>query len=175
MKHNRHFPWSFAAIMTLALVVVLTSCSKKDVMMDEPVISPSGFDGEGAVSNQGFGAGDSGSLGAGELATVFFEYDSYSLGSQARDSLKATANWMKANSAATIQIEGHCDERGTTEYNLALGERRAKAAMSYLSKMGVGGSRMSIISYGEERPSDSGHSEQAWSQNRRAAFVILSK
>ncbi|HEY5764974.1 MAG TPA: OmpA family protein, partial [Candidatus Deferrimicrobiaceae bacterium] len=73
---------------------------------------------------------------------------------------------------AKIQIEGHCDERGTSEYNMALGERRASAASKYLQNLGIAGSRLSTISYGEERPLDPGHNEDAWAKNRRATFVL---
>ena len=82
---------------------------------------------------------------------------------------------MKANPSARVQIEGHCDERGTIECNMALGDKRANASRNYLAKLGVAKSRMDIISYGEERPADPGHDEGAWSRNRRAQFVLLSR
>ena len=79
---------------------------------------------------------------------------------------------MKKNSALKVRIEGHCDERGSDEYNLALGERRAKAAMNYLVTLGIADKRLSVISYGKEKPVDPGHDEAAWAKNRRAEFVI---
>jgi peptidoglycan-associated lipoprotein len=82
---------------------------------------------------------------------------------------------LKQNGNARVQIEGHCDERGTTEYNLALGERRANAVREFLMKMGIPKSRIDTISYGKERPSDMGHDDAAWAKNRRAVFVITSK
>jgi peptidoglycan-associated lipoprotein len=82
------------------------------------------------------------------------------------------AEAMKASKSAAIQIEGHCDERGTVEYNLALGERRAQSVKNFLSQLGVDGARLSTISYGEEKPVVQGHSEDAWAKNRRAEFVV---
>lgn len=104
------------------------------------------------------------------LKVVYFDYNSYSLRPDALASLKDNADLIKRNANALIQIEGHCDERGTQEYNLALGEKRALAVREYLMSMGVSGDRMVTISYGEEDPQDAGHSEAAWSSNRRSQF-----
>jgi len=170
MKASRQLRFPFVAVFSLCLIVALASCSKKDVKQDEPGFTA----GEGGTAGQGgVGAGEAGATG--ELKTVNFDYDSYTLNGEARSILKETASWMKSNPSATIQVEGHCDERGTTEYNLALGERRANAAKAYLTKVGIDASRVSTISYGEERPADSGHDDSAWAQNRRATFVILSR
>ncbi len=167
--------WSALALVT---VMLLANCSKKDVKQDEPGFQTGDDTGAAAptdtTAGTPTGAGEAGAASS-ELETVYFAYDSYSLNSTARGVLKASAQWLKDNSSATAQIEGHCDERGTTEYNLALGERRANAAKDYLVRLGVDAGRLSIISYGEERPQDSGHDESAWSKNRRAAFVLLSK
>jgi peptidoglycan-associated lipoprotein len=84
-------------------------------------------------------------------------------------------SWLKANPTAKVQIEGHCDEKGTVEYNMALGDRRANAVKTYLIKSGIEKGRIDTISYGKERPADSGHDEAAWSKNRRAVFILLSK
>jgi peptidoglycan-associated lipoprotein len=108
---------------------------------------------------------------AGQLRVIYFDFDQYNLRDDARRDLDFNAEILKQNPDAVLVIEGHCDERGTNEYNLALGERRAQAAKDYLSRLGVDASRLSIISYGEERPSAMGHDEGAWSQNRRAEFV----
>ncbi len=105
-----------------------------------------------------------------ELATVYFDFDKYDLKSDARDALAANAEWLKSNPGIQIQIEGNCDERGTEEYNLALGERRANAVKSYLVSLGVDEARLFTISYGEERPADPGHNKEAWAKNRRADF-----
>ncbi|MEW5876004.1 MAG: peptidoglycan-associated lipoprotein Pal [Candidatus Zixiibacteriota bacterium] len=108
---------------------------------------------------------------AGQLRVIYFDFDQYNLRDDARRDLDFNAEVLKQNPDAVLVIEGHCDERGTNEYNLALGERRAQAAKDYLSRLGVDASRLSIISYGEERPSAMGHDEAAWSKNRRAEFV----
>jgi len=106
----------------------------------------------------------------GEL--VLFNYNSSVLTTEAQERLTKKAAWLKDNPNEKIIIEGHCDERGSTEYNLALGDRRAKAAKAFLVDMGISASRITITSYGEERPFDKGQNENAWSMNRRAHFVI---
>jgi peptidoglycan-associated lipoprotein len=103
---------------------------------------------------------------------VLFEFDSSVLTPTAQDLLKRKAEWLKTNGKASVIIEGHCDERGSNEYNLALGWRRAEAAKAFLVDLGISAARMSTISYGEERPFDKGHYEGAWSKNRRAHFVL---
>ena len=104
---------------------------------------------------------------------VHFAFDSSLLNIEAERILEQKAVWLQDNGDASVQIEGHCDERGTSAYNLALGERRANAVQEYLTVLGVDPSRLSSISYGEEQPLDPGHDETAWSRNRRAHFVIL--
>lgn len=102
---------------------------------------------------------------------VYFDYDSYALRPDALATLKTNADVFKGQLAgAIIQVEGHCDERGTQEYNLALGEKRALAARDYLTKLGVSGDRIVTISYGEEAPADPGHNESSWALNRRCEF-----
>jgi peptidoglycan-associated lipoprotein len=108
-----------------------------------------------------------------ENEDVYFEFDSIRLTPQAQEILTQKANWLRANPEATVTIEGHCDNRGTTEYNLALGEGRAQSAREFLADLGIKPSRMNTISYGEERPIDSGQTEEAWARNRRAHFVII--
>jgi peptidoglycan-associated lipoprotein len=108
------------------------------------------------------------------LAPIFFDFDKYDLRSGDREILKRNADQLLENPDATIRIEGHCDERGTVEYNLALGEKRARAAMQFLVDMGVNPNRLSIVSYGEEKPLDPGHDERAWTKNRRVEFVLVS-
>jgi peptidoglycan-associated lipoprotein len=103
---------------------------------------------------------------------IFFDFDKYDLRMDARGVLDRKAGFLNQNSSVRSQIEGHCDERGTNEYNLALGERRANAAKQYLTTAGVSPARLTTISYGEERPLDPGHNEAAWARNRRAHFVI---
>jgi len=105
---------------------------------------------------------------------VFFDFDKSDLRPDAIETLNRQAGWMKTNGAVTVTIEGHCDERGTREYNLALGERRAAAAKQYLESTGVDGGRMETVSYGKERPAVLGSNEAAWAQNRRAVMVVRS-
>lgn len=107
-----------------------------------------------------------------ENQDIHFEYDSSELSSMAKTVLKEKAAWLKENYSAGITIEGHCDERGTTEYNLALGEQRAGTARTYLVNLGVSASRLNTISYGEEQPKDSSSTEKAFMENRRAHFAI---
>lgn len=109
------------------------------------------------------------------LNTVHFEYDSSTLTSGTRKQLADNAEWIKNNPKATVQVEGHCDSRGSVEYNLALGERRAKAVKNYLVNLGIDSKRLTIISYGEEKPIAQGDSEEAYAKNRRANFVPLSQ
>ena len=103
---------------------------------------------------------------------INFDFDQYDLRTDARTILDRKASFLNQNGSVRVQIEGHCDERGTNEYNMALGERRANAAKQYLTTAGISAGRLSTISYGEERPLDPGHSEAAWARNRRAHFVI---
>ncbi len=109
------------------------------------------------------------------LKPVFFEYDKYDIRSGDAAILKGNADLLKKLPNVKIQIEGHCDERGTEEYNLSLGERRASSTKKYLLSLGIGGDRVSTISYGEAKPFDPAHQEEAWSKNRRAHFLITSK
>ena len=104
---------------------------------------------------------------------IQYAIDDYSLSSKAKENLEKLASWMKKADTAKIQVEGHACEIGTNEYNLALGERRANSAKTYLEGLGIGAGRLSTISYGEERPLDPGHTEEARSKNRRAEFVMI--
>jgi len=107
------------------------------------------------------------------LKDVFYEFDRYDLSADARSTLRANADWLKNNASARVEIEGHCDERGTSEYNLALGAKRAQAAREFLSSLGIPADRLSTISYGQEIPICREYSEDCWKQNRRARFVIV--
>ena len=110
----------------------------------------------------------------GVLKTVYFAYNSEDLDDTARATLQANADWLKANAKYRVEIGGHCDERGSIGYNVALGDRRAASVRSYLGTLGVDASRLTAVSYGEERPADPGHDETAWAKNRRAEFKIQS-
>ncbi|MFN8791728.1 MAG: peptidoglycan-associated lipoprotein Pal [Bdellovibrionales bacterium] len=122
--------------------------------------TPMNFDAQGS---------DSGNIAG--LATVYFDFDKSNLSEESRNTLKSNAEWMKKNKNVRVQIEGHTDSRGSIEYNLALGERRANAVVSYMKSLGIPANRMSVISYGEEKPIMSGENENAWAKNRRGNFV----
>lgn len=107
------------------------------------------------------------------LEDIYFDYDKSTLRSDAQATLAKHAQTLLERMEVTIRVEGHCDERGTVEYNLALGERRAQAVLGYFASYGVPRDRMSTVSFGEERPVDPGHDERAWAKNRRAAFVVV--
>jgi peptidoglycan-associated lipoprotein len=111
------------------------------------------------------------SLAAG-LRDVFFGYDSWTISEDGRQALTRDAEWMKSNPNALIKVEGNCDERGTSAYNLVLGEKRAKAARNYLVELGVGANRLSVVSYGKERPSCNEHEESCYQQNRRGHLAV---
>ena len=152
------------SFLALSVFLILGACSKKQAKEEGD-----------AAGDSAAAANEMGANGAGqaipELATIYFGYDSFSLDGSAKAALKANADWLKSNSGRSVQVEGHCDERGTEEYNLALGERRAAAVKDHLVSLGVPASQVSTISYGEERPAVQGGDESAWSKNRRASFV----
>jgi peptidoglycan-associated lipoprotein len=109
------------------------------------------------------------------LKDIHFDFDKYDIRPRDAEILKGNAALLSKYPTIKVQIEGHCDERGTNEYNLALGERRANNTKKYLISLGISQDRISTISYGEERPSDPGHNEEAWTKNRRAQSIVLSK
>lgn len=160
-------------LLSVAAVVLLlsfTACSKK-------AKNDGSAEGGGAVSDSDIssGAADSDSGKAMGLRTVHYAYDSAVLDAGAKADLDHNAGILKNNTSVKIQIEGHCDERGGIQYNIALGERRANSARSYLTHHGVKGNRITVISYGKEKPVDSGSSEESWSKNRRANFRITER
>lgn len=112
---------------------------------------------------------------AGILKDVYFEFDSYAIGGSELPKIEGVSSFMKQDRGIKMVVEGHCDERGTVDYNLALGQKRAEAVKDYLVKMGIEGSRIRTISYGKEVPVESGNSENAWAKNRRAHFKIDQK
>jgi len=111
--------------------------------------------------------------GSQVLDTIYFEFDQATLNDVAKDTLVRNSDWLRSNPDVRLQVEGNADERGTPEYNLALGERRAEAVKSYLASLGVDRGRLVTISYGEERPADPGQSEDAWALNRRVEFKAM--
>ena len=156
---------SSLSIATLAFALAISSCNDEKKAA-EPVAP--------ATAAETPAAPPAAPAPAAELKTepVYFAFDDYTLNTESQAKLTAMADALKANKAAVVQIEGHCDERGTVEYNLALGERRAQSVKNFLTQLGVEAARLPTISYGEEKPVAQGHSEDAWSKNRRAEFVI---
>jgi peptidoglycan-associated lipoprotein len=163
------------AFVVLAAAIALPGCAKKKRITDETTVGETGgAPGEGQIAEGGSLDRYRRGLGpeeGGVLKDVHFAFDSYALDNEARDVLAANAEWLKENSRARTEIEGHCDERGTVEYNLALGARRAQAVKDYMVSLGVAASRLSTISYGEELPLCRDSSESCWARNRRAHFV----
>ena len=121
-------------------------------------------------------SGDSATIAAElqrQLEKVYFDFDSATLSDSARRVITANAALLSRNPAVKVRVEGHCDERGSDEYNLAIGERRAKAAAQYLKTLGIGAERIATLSYGKEKPADPGHDEAAWAKNRRDEFIVV--
>jgi len=154
------FAKSLAVVSALFL---LTAC--------ETTPGSSGQGGGGAYGSGGPGTG-SGELAQGVSDRVFFAYDSATISPEGQATLESQAAWLKENAGVNVTVEGHCDERGTREYNIALGERRAAATKKYLTGLGISSSRINTISYGKERPAVIGEDESAWSQNRRSVTVL---
>ena len=165
-------------VILMALTLMLaTGCAKKQTTAAEGQAlsfstpdpqSPSGMDA-GAAEKEAMMKAESALTGN----KIFFDFDKYDLKDTAKEVLKAKAAILKKYGSWKMLIEGHCDERGTEEYNLALGERRARAAYEFLVVLGVPSSRLKIVSFGEERPADAGHTEMAWAKNRRAEFKVF--
>jgi peptidoglycan-associated lipoprotein len=156
------------ALAIASALLLLGACSSSST--DEG--SANGAGGMGAGMGNGMGVLGTTTDGQNVTDRVFFAYDSSVLTGEAQSTLDRQAAWLKQNGNTNVTLEGHCDERGTREYNIALGERRANAAKDYLVSAGVPESRISTISYGKERPAVTGHDESAWSQNRRAVTVL---
>lgn len=175
MQAHKSNPYRmFLTVLCLSLVVVsMTGCKKKDKPVDAAMDNTSGGGSEGKGTD-GLPNVDLERLlfeGDARLKPVYFDFDSSSLSSSAIATLQSNAERIKEVPNVIIQIAGNCDERGTQEYNLALGERRAQAVREHLRQLGISGDRMITISYGEENPAVPGSSEAAWAQNRRAEFM----
>lgn len=172
-------------ILMMVLIVpglfLTTSCSKKPVV-DEAALTTRKADGlsQAQLDEQRLAAQRAAEQQRQLMAArerflnehIYFDFDSSVLTAAAQATLRNKAEWLYANPNANVVIEGHCDERGTTAYNLALGERRAASAKAFLVNLGISGARLTTISYGEEMPLDPGHNESAWAKNRRTAFVL---
>jgi peptidoglycan-associated lipoprotein len=163
---------SGVVLATLALLAAGCSSTPKEEAASEPLVT-SPTDAAGAEATSDDAATGPGSTLTVNLDSVFFDFDSFVLTAATRASLQQVAETLRTSAGARVQIEGHCDERGSNEYNLALGEKRARAVEEYLISQGVEASRLSTISYGEERPAAQGSDEESWAKNRRAEFVEL--
>lgn len=176
----------------LSVVVLVSSCNhNKEAAIDAGDAQSSGASlGSGSSSDSGSSASvraddsASASTGGSDLLSpqeallrevgdrIFFDYDSAALEAMARRTVEALAVWLDQNPRTSLIVEGHCDERGTREYNLALGERRAEAVRSYLTALGISGARLETVSYGKERPAVLGSSDRSWALNRRSVFDV---
>ncbi len=153
----------FLILFVSVLMFNLSGCSKKQVKTGE--------EGETAgMDKSKVGVIDIGY--SGPMQVVHFEYDKFTLSDEARAVLKGNADWLKKKKNIKVQVEGHCDSRGSQEYNIALGQKRADAVRQYLKDLGVAADRLTTISFGEEKPLDTADNEDAWSNNRRAEFII---
>ena len=153
------------SIGVLIFPLLFASCSKKE----SPSVSYDSQEMEEDTPQEKSGGWFSGNK-ASKLEVVHFDYDSSKLTGNAKEILNNNGQYLKENSNLDIVIEGHCDDRGSTEYNLALGERRANSVRNYLANLGISRNRMRTVSYGEEKPIARGNNEKAWAQNRRAEF-----
>ena len=160
-------------VVSLGAMLVMGCSSKKPSgINDANGANGIGTTGVGGTDTKGF---DSGSLGTGEhgpLNDIHFAYNEYTIEPQDGSVLRSNASWLQKNAQTRVQVEGHCDERGSEEYNIALGAKRAQAAKDYLVTLGIPSSRISTISYGKELPACQDHDESCWSQNRRDHFAV---
>ncbi len=170
---------AFRTLSLFAAVLLLAACETPSEQTG--TASGEGAAGKSASVDRGSAATTGTTAAKRPLSTiltvdvgdrVFFDFDKYSLKAKARQTLERQATFLKNNAGVKVVLQGHADERGTREYNLALGERRANSAKDYLIALGINPNRITIISYGKERPAVAGSNEAAWSQNRRAVTVI---
>ncbi|MBU0520558.1 peptidoglycan-associated lipoprotein Pal [bacterium] len=191
-KHNRIFIW--AGILMLAALLVM-GCGKKPVVLPDPGPSQAYLDSLEQVRVDSLAevarlareaeeaerrvreeaerlAREAEQSAKSSLKVIYFDFDKSNLNKGARSAVEFNAGVLAQFKNWSVLIEGHCDERGTDEYNLALGERRAKTVMDFFTSYGISGARLSNVSYGEERPAATGHNEDAWSKNRRAVLVV---
>lgn len=167
-------------IVVLVLVCALgltTGCRGKKGAKGPGSDNVGGTMGEAGITEQGLASRPEGMemLPSVKFANVLFDYDSAQVNETERSKIEAVGDFLKKNTKAGVIVEGHCDERGSREYNLALGERRALAARAYLIGLNLDGARIQTKSYGKERPLNPGHDEAAWKENRRAEFVFFNQ
>jgi peptidoglycan-associated lipoprotein len=165
-----------AGLALLVIGLAIGGCSTKKKPGEGVAGGPGGGLGEGGI---GSGGGSSlqnniqgGTMGQGPLGDIHFDYNEATIRPQDNDVLKANADYLTSHAQSRVQIEGHCDDRGSEEYNIALGARRAQAAKDYLATLGISGDRMSTISYGKELPLCTEEADDCWAQNRRDHFAL---
>jgi len=167
---------ALTTVFCLFLALTITGCAKKPAEQTQEVAPSQTQQGTQAPSVDQKKAEAAPAAKAAESAgfdkKIYFDFDSYTLTPESTATLNELIAFMKSNVNLKVKIEGNCDERGTTEYNLALGERRAKAAQDYIISQGIDPARVSTVSYGKEKPADPGHDEAAWAKNRRDEFVF---
>ena len=156
------------------MMIASAGCSSKSAVTSSETDAGSSsmqnsISGTGSADGRGYGFDE---YQTGPIGDVFYDYDSSMLSTEAQQRLTQNAAWLQNNTGKSVLIEGHCDDRGTSEYNIALGERRAVSAKEYLTRLGISSSRLETVTYGEERPFDKGQNEDAWAKNRRAHFVV---
>ncbi len=176
--------------VTLLILGLLGGCAKKEIKVagegatlpTEQIASAAAGEGEADESAIGEGAISGGAYGSGAISEgrtsgpmlpIYFDFDKYSIREDMKGRMEANARFLLENPAVRIEVQGNCDDRGSAEYNLALGEKRAKSAKAYLVNLGVSPDRIEIVSFGEEKPLNPAHNEEAWAQNRRDDFVII--
>lgn len=164
----------FAFLAVLVCAVSMTGCKKKPKSSGLANGDNIGALGDGSLGSEGLGSDRFGGTEvAGQFAPVYFDYDSAQVNQAERTKLDAVAEYLRGNGAVNLVVEGHCDERGSNEYNLALGERRALAVRAYLVGLGIDAARVQTKSYGEEKPAALGHDDGSWAQNRRGEFILV--
>lgn len=161
------------SVSLLILSLVVVSCSSGSKSDAESASDTLVTDNTSATNLELNGSSDDST--AGPLKTIYFDYNSSTLTGAGKQALEENAQWLKMTDAISIQVEGHCDERGGVQYNIALGEKRGNRVKDFLVALGIAEDRISTVSYGKDRPVAYGHDEEAWSKNRRANFVITAK
>jgi peptidoglycan-associated lipoprotein len=164
----RRFSVKMITLMFCLVIFALMGCTQKAAVKDETVAETKP---EAKAETKMEEVKKQAEAGY-QFASIYFDFDKAVISDESKATLDKHAQWMKLNTIATVVVEGHCDERGTAEYNLALGQRRADAAVKYLGNLGVTKDRLKTVSYGKEKPVDPGHNEAAWAKNRRDEFII---
>lgn len=166
--------WKYTTPLLITVGLVTAGCAKKPPEELPPAPLGTAPTPAPTPAGPGYEIGSQGDFLANTMSDrILFDTDRYNIDPQDQAILQSQAQWLARNPNARITIEGHADERGTRDYNLALGERRANAAKNYLASLGVSPSRMTTVSYGKERPEALGSNESAWAQNRRAVSVVI--